>query len=75
MQNRTIPYGFTVQNGKVQAEPGEAQIVRSVFEHYCFGATLQEIAEDLKMNNVNKRMKRKIFELFSGHLQCLLHSL
>ena len=52
MQNRTIPYGFAVQNGKVQADPREVQVVRSVFEHYCFGATLQEIAEDLKMNDV-----------------------
>ncbi|NMP37227.1 MAG: hypothetical protein GX051_03760 [Clostridiales bacterium] len=52
IKTRTIPYGYTIRNGKTIIEHSEAEIIRSIFEEYIAGASLKEIAEDLTSRKV-----------------------
>ena len=45
--NRIIPYGYTVRNGKLIIEPTEASNIRKIFDDYIAGASLKEIADEL----------------------------
>ena len=52
MKNRYIPYGYTIRNGKLVIEKGEAEIIRQIYEQYIAGASLKEIAEQLTKRQV-----------------------
>jgi len=51
-ENRKIPYGYTVRNGKTVIEPTEAGYIRRIFEEYINGATLKDIADSLTSERV-----------------------
>ena len=46
-QNRFIPYGYTVRDGRTVIEHTEADIIKEIFEEYIKGASLKDIAENL----------------------------
>jgi hypothetical protein len=52
MKNRNLPFGYIIQNGAIRIAPGEAEIVRAVFDDYIAGASLKRIAEDLTARRV-----------------------
>lgn len=52
IKTRTIPYGYTMRNGKTIIEHSEAEVIRSIFEEYIAGASLKEIAEELTTRKV-----------------------
>lgn len=52
MKMRTIPYGYTVQNGETAPHPGESKIVRRIFKDYLGGASLLIIAQVLAAEKV-----------------------
>ena len=47
MKQRTIPYGYTMENGKNIPHSTENKIVRRIFNEYIEGKTLQQIAQML----------------------------
>ena len=49
---RTIPYGYTVRNGKTIIEPNEARCIRKIFSDYINGASLKDIADDLTESQI-----------------------
>ena len=51
-QNRFIPYGYTMRNGKLVIEKTEAEVIRRIFSAYIEGASLKEIADSLTSEKV-----------------------
>ncbi len=47
MSNRYIPYGYQFQNGLAVPHPAESRIVRDIFDRYCNGESLKQIADRL----------------------------
>lgn len=47
MKKRTIPFGYTIRNGKIQVEVGEAKTVKQVFDDYLNGKSFRIIADYL----------------------------
>ncbi|MDD3231125.1 MAG: recombinase family protein [Oscillospiraceae bacterium] len=46
-QNRYLPYGYKIENGKTGIEPQEAEIIRSIYKQYASGLSYLKIAEGL----------------------------
>lgn len=46
-QNRTVPYGYKIENGKLVIEPQEEHIVVRIYERYANGESYLKIAEQL----------------------------
>jgi hypothetical protein len=46
-QNRIIPYGYKIENGKLTIEPEEKHIVVRIYERYANGESYLQIAERL----------------------------
>lgn len=40
------PFGYVLQNGRLQVQPEEAELVRSMFAQYVFGNSPRQIAEE-----------------------------
>ena len=47
MANRTITYGYKIENGILSIEPHEALVVKEVFTSYVNGTILNDIAKKL----------------------------
>ncbi len=70
-QNRTIPYGYQIQNGTILPHPDESDIVRRIYENYIGGQSYKKIAESLTIEGVryqsdkptwNKNMVARILQ-------------
>lgn len=48
MKHRTIPYGYTMKNGKNLPHLTESKIVQRIFNEYNRGTTMQKIAQTLE---------------------------
>ena len=68
---RKIPFGYTIQDGLIQAHPQEADAVRYIFGQYLAGASLLAIAEDMTRQGPryhqhtpawNKNMVKRVLE-------------
>lgn len=46
-QNRTIPYGYKIENGRIIIDPQEERIVVRIYERYANGESYLQIAERL----------------------------
>ena len=44
---RKIPFGYQVQNGRINCQPEEAKFVRSIFSHYLLGSSYSQIADEM----------------------------
>jgi len=71
MKQRTIPYGYTIQNGVTVPHPDESTIVRRVFDNYLGGVSLLAIARALTAEGIeflpgrsdwNKNRVKRILE-------------
>lgn len=49
---RTLPYGYTVKNGRTVIEPSEARCIRKIFDDYISGASINEIADELTAQRI-----------------------
>lgn len=70
-RNRTIPFGYRMQNGEIQINPTEAATVQKIFKMYLDGSSLFAIANymssiGISYNNAtsawNKNMVKRILE-------------
>ena len=42
---RKIPFGYQVQNGRINCHPEEAELVRAIFSRYLLGGSYSQIFE------------------------------
>ena len=61
-KTRFIPYGYTIQNGRIIIEHIEADVIRQIFKDYINGASLKEIAEDLTERCVPYTKKTSVWD-------------
>lgn len=70
-KNRTIPFGYRMQNGEIQPEPAESKAVQEIFKAYLNGSSLLAIANWMSSQGVsyngvnsvwNKNMVKRILE-------------
>lgn len=70
-QNRYLPYGYKIENGKTAIEPQEAEIIRRIYSQYAQGLSYKKIAEQLTESGVrympdkpqwNKNMVARILQ-------------
>lgn len=52
MKIRNIPFGYTMENGKILLHPTESQAVQEIFSDYLDGQSLLKIAESLNERQV-----------------------
>ena len=52
MKIRNIPFGYTMENGKIICHPTESQVVQDIFSDYLDGQSLLKIAESLNERQV-----------------------
>lgn len=52
MANRMISYGYGVNDGRIVIIEKEADVVRQIFNDYCSGKILKDIAQELSDNQV-----------------------
>lgn len=62
MNNRYIPYGYTVRNGRTIIEHTEADIVKEIFKEYINGASLKEIADSLTERRIPYTEKTDVWD-------------
>ena len=69
--NRSIPYGYAVENGRNVPRPEESEVIRRVFADYLGGQSLLKIARALAAEGVeflpgrsdwNKNRVKRILE-------------
>lgn len=66
-KNRTIPFGYMMQNGRITANPKEALAVVTIFSEYLAGKSLSGIAAEMDVpysenSKWNKNMVKRIIE-------------
>ncbi|WP_312102887.1 recombinase family protein [Pygmaiobacter massiliensis] len=70
-QNRYLPYGYKVENGKITTQLQEAEIIRRIYSRYAEGLSYKKIAEQLTESGVrympdkpqwNKNMVARILQ-------------
>lgn len=66
-KNRTIPFGYMMQNGRITANPKEVLAVVTIFGEYIAGKSLSEIAAEMDVpysenSKWNKNMVKRIIE-------------
>lgn len=44
---RKIPFGYQVQNGRINCHPEEAELVRAIFSRYLLGGSYSQIADEM----------------------------
>lgn len=68
---RKIPFGYQVQNGRINCHPEEAELVRAIFSRYLLGGSYSQIADEMARQGVryhqhtaqwNKHMVKRILE-------------
>ena len=49
---RKIPFGYQVQNGRINCHPEEAELVRAIFSRYLLGGSYSQIADEMARQGV-----------------------
>ena len=76
MKNRTLPYGYEMQNGKITENTGEAGIVRALFSAYAGGASYRELAIRMESSGMPYSQgdarwnKNKVARILNSELYC-----
>ena len=71
-----IPYGFQIEDGDVSLIPGEAAVVRSMYEMYLKGASLSDICNGLMEEGVLTKKgrthweKKTVSRILSNPMNC-----
>lgn len=70
-QNRTVPYGYKIENGRLTTEPQEEKMVVQIFDRYANGESYLKIAQWLTASKIrympekpqwNKNMVARILQ-------------
>lgn len=66
-KNRTIPFGYMMQNGRITSNPKEVLTVVTIFSEYLAGKSLSEISAEMDVpysenSKWNKNMVKRILE-------------
>ena len=70
-KNRTIPFGYCMNNGEITTEPKEVYAVATIFSEYLNGKSLMQIAKQMESEKIrytedsehwNKNMVKRIIE-------------
>ena len=70
-KQRTIPFGYRMEMGKIVCHPTEAETVKQIFAQYLLGNSMQQIAQRLTemgtcyhsdVTEWNKNMVKRILE-------------
>lgn len=61
-KTRSIPYGYTIREGRTVVEHTEAEIIREIFDEYIKGASLKDIAEDLTERKIPYTEKTDVWD-------------
>lgn len=68
---RKIPFGYAMENGKIQSNPTESEAVRDIYRRYLSGAAYGKIADEMVRQGIhyhqhtaewNKNMVKRILE-------------
>ena len=68
---RTIPFGYRMQQGEIICDSVEADVVKDVFAQYLQGKSLQQIAKTMEAKDIryhnrtkswNKNMVKRVLE-------------
>jgi len=51
-KNRSIPFGYTMENGKIIINKAEADTVQLIFNEYANGLSLSKIADLMEKQNI-----------------------
>ena len=76
MKNRSLPYGYEMQNGTVAENANESEIVRMLFSAYAGGASFKTLAEQLVYRGVPfhngdvRWNKNKVARILNSELYC-----
>lgn len=76
MKNRTLPYGYEMQNGKIAENRTEAETVRKLFSAYASGASYRELAIRMESECVPysrddaRWNKNKVSRILNSELYC-----
>ena len=76
MKNRTLPYGYEMQNGKIAEKKDEAKIVRALFSAYASGASYRELAIRMESSGMPysrddaRWNKNKVARILNSELYC-----
>jgi len=62
MSNRYIPYGYQFENGLAVPHPVESQTVREIFDRYCNGESLKQIADRLTAQAVEYSSGKTVWD-------------
>ena len=60
MKTRNIPFGYTMENGKIIFHPTESQAVQDIFSDYLDGQSLLKIAQSLNERQVEYSPERPL---------------
>ena len=52
MSNRKLPFGYHLENGEINVQEQEAQLVECIFQWYCDGESLKAVTERLSRQTV-----------------------
>lgn len=52
LKNRSIPFGYTVRDGRTIIAHSEADIIREIFDSYIHGTSMKDIADELTARRV-----------------------
>lgn len=76
MKNRTLPYGYEMQNGKIAENRTEAETVRKLFSAYASGASYRELAIRMESSGMpysqgeTRWNKNKVSRILNSEMYC-----
>ena len=51
-QNRTIPYGYCINKGKIEIHTEESKVIKKIFQKYANGTSYLKIANSLTAKGI-----------------------
>ena len=57
-KKRTLPFGYTIRNGKIEIDQKEADVICEIFEDYIAGASMKELAKKMTRAKIPYTEKR-----------------
>lgn len=60
-QNRTLPYGYKIENGRVMTNDAETEVIRRIYRSYAEGLSYKAIAESLTEQGIRYMPEKPIW--------------
>ena len=55
---RSLPFGYSIANGRIVIDNAEAEVIREIFDEYTAGASMKTLAERLTASQTPYLEKR-----------------